>query len=125
MQSLAGFVCLISLSLVSCGGSENAAPPAVGAGLSITSLAPNTTLPGAGFQVQPDGLSALSVQGSGFERGASVVANGGKLKTTFGTSGWLTATFPAELYAREGTVTVHVVNPDGSESNRTEFTVIK
>jgi hypothetical protein len=73
--------------------------------------------------VQPNGYSALSVTGKNFAPGAAILANGSRLDTTFGNSGWMTALFPSDLYATSGVVELKVVNPDGKSSNAISFLV--
>jgi hypothetical protein len=76
------------------------------------------------FNVQPDGGSAFSVNGKGFDLHAVITVNGEKLKTSFGNSGWLTSKMPDGLLEKPGAVAVKVVNPNGKESNSVEFRVI-
>jgi 4-amino-4-deoxy-L-arabinose transferase-like glycosyltransferase len=84
---------------------------------------PQETTVNTGFVVQPNGYSALSVTGKNFAPGAAILANGSRLDTTFGNSGWMTALFPSDLYATSGVVELKVVNPDGKSSNAISFLV--
>ena len=52
-----------------------------------------------------------------------ITANGKKLPTAFGNSGWLTAEMPSALYEKPGVVTIKVVNSNGKESNPFDFKV--
>ncbi len=90
----------------------------------VMALAPAGTAAATKFNVQADGSSAFSVTGKGFERGATIMANGQKMATVFGNTGWLTATMPPGLFEKAGSVPIKVVNPNGKESNVAEFTVI-
>jgi hypothetical protein len=92
-------------------------------GPALTLAQPQETTVKTGFVVQPNGLSAMSLTGKNFEPGAIIFANGRRLETTFGNSGWMTALFPADLYATAGVVEVKVVNPDGKASNTINFLV--
>ncbi|MEP6535862.1 MAG: hypothetical protein ABJF23_11125 [Bryobacteraceae bacterium] len=105
---------------------EQAAPaPAAASDVaaSLLTVTPAATPESTKFNVQSDGTSAFSVNGNGFVRGASIMANGRKLPTIFGNAGWMTATMPDDLYEKPGVVTIKVANPSGKESNPVEFTV--
>ncbi len=91
----------------------------------ITTLAPEGTRVKKGFNLQPDGKSALSVVGSRFERGAVVMANEKELETTFGNADWVTAILPDSFFAAPGDVELKVVNPDGTASKAILFVVSK
>jgi len=76
--------------------------------------------------VKPGGLGfTLTVNGTGFVSGAVVDWNSSPLTTKFVNSSRLTATVPASDIAKEGTVSVTVVNPGpgGGRSNVEYFTV--
>lgn len=82
----------------------------------LSSLNPSSaTAGGAGF--------TLTVDGSGFQSGATVNFSGSALGSTFVSSTQLTADVPASAIASAGTDAVTVTNPDGSTSNTLEFTV--
>ena len=91
----------------------------------ITSVSPAGTLVKKGFNVQPDGKSAVSIVGSRFERGAMVVANGTELETAFGNADWVTAILPDSFFAAPSEVELKVVNPDGTASKTIPFVVRK
>jgi hypothetical protein len=82
---------------------------------------PPRTSVNTGFNQQPDGQSAISLTGRNFKPGAILFANGRRLETVFGNSHWLTALFPADIYAHAGVVQLKVVNPDGKSSNIIDF----
>jgi hypothetical protein len=103
------------------GGARTADLDLTGPVLSLSQ--PQETTVNTGFVVQPNGYSALSVTGKNFEPGAAILANGSRLDTTFGNSGWMTALFPSDLYATSGVVELKVVNPDGKSSNAINFLV--
>jgi hypothetical protein len=91
--------------------------------LSIKLVDPPSTYPKIGFHVQPNGESAISIIGTGFEPGSVITANGHALKTTFGSQEWLTALAPPELYGEPGTIEFKVVNPNKKISNSMAFQV--
>ncbi len=91
----------------------------------ITMVSPAGTVVRKGFNVQPNGKSALSIVGSRFERGGMVVANGTELDTTFGNPDWVTAILPDSFFAAPGEVQLQVVNPDGTASKTISFMVRK
>ena len=76
----------------------------------LLKLHPESTEPGRGFQVQSNGLSALSLECRGVREGAAVVMNGHVLTTTYGSSTHLTALVPESLLARRGTYSVYVID---------------
>ena len=104
---------------------EVAAPAAAASDAtpSILSVGPAKTVEATKFNVQGDGSSAFSVTGQGFVRGSVIMANGQKLATMFGNAGWVTAIMPAGLYEKPGVVALKIVNPNGKESNSSDFTV--
>ena len=89
----------------------------------VSSIVPSETKVRTGFQVQPDGSSAISVFGTRFQRGAAVLLGERPLDTTFGNAGWVTAVVPREVYARPGKLPVRVLNPDGRSSNAVTFLI--
>jgi hypothetical protein len=101
-------------------GPARTAPPEE---LSIKSVDPPSTDPKIGFHLQPNGESAISIIGTGFEQGSVITANGLALKTTFGSQEWLTALAPPELYREPGTIEFRVVNPNKKISNSIQFQV--
>jgi hypothetical protein len=105
------------LLLLSCSACRTAPPP------EIEALVPPSTRVGVDFQVQPNGESAIAVQGKNFQEGATITANGQKLSTAYGGKQLVTAFFPKELYAKPGKVSVQVVNPDGSASQPVDFII--
>jgi hypothetical protein len=119
----------VFLLLAGCGGSQQseqaAGPPLAmrNAAPYLLYVTPREAIEKTPFNVQPDGGSAFSATGKGFDPHATITANGEKLKTTFGNSGWLTAEMPAGLVEKIGVVTIRVVNPNGKESNSVDFRV--
>jgi hypothetical protein len=84
----------------------------------LTSLSPNSaTVGGAGF--------TLTVNGSNFVNGASVLWNGSARSTTFVNSGQVTAAILASDIAAAGTASITVSNPapGGGPSNALTFTI--
>jgi 4-amino-4-deoxy-L-arabinose transferase-like glycosyltransferase len=104
-------------------GAESRPPDPDSTAPALTLAQPQETTVKTGFAVQPNGYSAISLTGKNFQRGAVILANGRSLDTTFGNSGWMTALFPADLYATSGVVKLKVVNPDGKSSNAIDFLV--
>jgi hypothetical protein len=105
---------------LSCGGRQG---PKEVLAPRIEKLAPPSTTAGKGFQVQPSGESAVSVIGSNFTSASQICFNGKPAVTAFGGDTGLSAAVPAELYSREGTIAVTVVNADGRISNAVSFQV--
>ena len=90
-------------------GTAAAAPPA------ITSLSPSTITAGsAGF--------VLTINGSAFATGATVLWNGSTVPNTFVSATQMTASIGSSLIAAPGTATV-VVSSGGLSSNGMPFTV--
>ena len=90
----------------------------------LSKIVPTQTFVGVSFSVQPNGKSAISVHGSGFNPGAKILFGDTVLRTTFGNSGWMTALVPDTLISQEGTVDIAVRNPDGKTSNAMTFAVV-
>jgi len=86
-------------------------------------VTPRGTVEKTPFNKQPDGGSAFAANGKGFDPLAVITANGRKLPTAFGNSGWLTSEMPRELYEKPGVVTIKVVDSNGKESNSFDFKV--
>jgi hypothetical protein len=86
-------------------------------------VTPRGTTPKTAFNTQSDGGSGFSVTGKGFDPHAVITADGQRLSTMFGNSGWLTSEMPGGLYEKAGVVTIKVVNSDGQESNPFDFKV--
>ncbi len=89
--------------------SEQVIPP------KITSVAPSETRAGVDFNVQPDGSSAIGVEGSHFEADAEILINGQKRPTVIGQT-FISATVPRAAYARPGNISVQVRNPGDADS---------
>jgi hypothetical protein len=89
----------------------------------IMSLYPTSALAGKGFNLQPDGGSALGVTGAGFLPGAKVVFGGKEMRTAFGRGDYISVAVPAALAVRVGASEVWVTNPDGKTSNKVVFRI--
>lgn len=85
--------------------------------LQITSITPNPVTAG-----RP--AFDLTVAGAGFASGAQVVMGGQSLTPASNTSTQLVVRVPAGVVASPGSVPVSVVNPDQSESNTVQLTVL-
>ena len=102
-------------SLASWGGAlsiSETTPPT----LSISGLSPNSVMAGAP-------AFALTVSGSGFLSGATVLWNGSALTTSYTSGNQLSASVPANLIASPGAASVSVQNPGGATSNTLTFTI--
>ena len=89
----------------------------------IDKVYPDSTLAGVRFQVQPDGQSAIAVEGVGFLPAAIVTFNGRDLKTAYGGPGFVSALVPDDVISRIGVVKVRVQNGNGDQSNEINFSV--
>jgi uncharacterized protein (TIGR03437 family) len=98
------------------GATSNALTFTISGPLSVSSLSPNSaTAGGAAF--------TLTVNGSSFVSGATVMWNGSAVSTTFVGGNQLTASVSAGLIASQGTASVTVQNPGGATSNALTFTI--
>ena len=89
----------------------------------INTLHPDTAKAGQGFNVQPNGVSALGMTGSNFLPGAKIYFNETALDTSFGDTDKLGAVVPKELFAKPGKIKVTVRNIDGKISPVRDFVV--
>jgi GT2 family glycosyltransferase len=85
-------------------------------------LHPSTCFTHAGFNVQPDGQSALVVKCERANPATVIVFDGVMLNTSYGGPEFLTALVGPELYAKPGSYPVYLLN-DFGESNRVQFVV--
>jgi len=98
--------------------------PANGPTPVVSKLYPDQTAAGEGFNVQPNGKSAMGLTGANFLPGAQVRINGEAApETSFGDIDRLSCFFEAKHYQRAGQVKVTVRNPDGKESAPVDFLV--
>ena len=97
-------------------------PKAERPALLLREISPASARAGGGFNVQPDGSSALVIAAEHATRGTSVLMDGTPLATTYGSPAFLTALVPAELVASPGTRSVYLSN-GVRESNRVEFVI--
>jgi uncharacterized protein (TIGR03437 family) len=88
-----------------------------GAPPSLTGISPNSVAAGLGMDL------AIQVSGANFGTGAVVEWNGSSLSSSVLGPGALSATVPADLLMRQGSVQVDVLNPDGQRSNAVPFTI--
>ena len=93
------------------------APPPV-----LSEIVPSGTFAGVPFSLW-HGKSVINVYGTDFETDARILFGGVPLDSSVGSSGWMNAYVPDDLYARERTVDVTVENPDGAVSNAIEFEI--
>jgi hypothetical protein len=116
---LRGIVFAAAVLFAACGRSnqpDRAAPP------HLERVVPDKVLQGEGFQVQPNGRSAIAVAGSNFAPGAKIRVNGQALAST-GNDVRLSAFVPDDLTALDGSIPISVENPDGQVSNLLPFTI--
>jgi hypothetical protein len=89
----------------------------------IDKVYPDSTVAGVKFQIQPNGQSAIAVEGIHFQPGAIVLFNGLDLKTTYGNSGLLSALVPDDIISHVGAIKIRVRNANGDASNEVDFNV--
>ena len=65
----------------------------------------------------------LTVNGSGFLNGSTVLWNGSPLTTSYGSGSQLSASVGANLIASPGSASITVQNPGGAASNALTFTI--
>lgn len=86
-------------------------------------LHPPRAVAGQGFNVQPDGRSALSVACVNAGFWTTILFGDTPLKTTYGGPTWLSALVPQELLSRPGRHLVRLVDEHLGESNALELLV--
>src|SRR5882757_10281056 len=99
------FLAAVMLTLMGCrhqaAEDQSGPPPAAStAAPYVLSVTPPGTMENTKFNPQPDGSSAFAVNGKGFDRHAVITANGEKLDTSYGNSGWLTARMPPAFFEK-------------------------
>ena len=97
--------------------------PKTGPAPEIRSIHPDTTVAGKGFNVQPNGISAMGMTGANFLPGAKILFNGKELETSFGGLDQLGVIVPSTEFAKPGKIKITVKNPDGKLSLAKDFTV--
>lgn len=97
--------------------------PKTGPAPEIKSLHPETTAAGKGFNVQPNGVSAMGIVGANFLPGATILIDGKPMETSFGNTDQLGAVVTPGAYAKAGKYKVTIQNPDGKVSVPKEFVV--
>ena len=85
-------------------------------------LSPPSTQSGAAFNLQPGGVSALSIQCERATSDTKVLFGDTPLSTTFGGPTWVSAEVPAEFFANPGEHWVSLKSAE-AESNRVRFIV--
>lgn len=99
--------------------------PQTGPAPTISDLYPPRAEAGKGFNVQPNGNSALGVNGSGFLPGAVIFWGGKQMPTSFRSAAYVSAAIPKTPATQAGAVEVWVVNPHGAASNKVAFKISK
>ena len=119
-QSVAVLVAAVGLLLTACSGAQAPAPSSPAPVLTV--VHPTATRMGEKFNVQPDGNSAIAVEGENLTRDMVIVFGETRLQTTYGSERELTAIVPSALFAQMGSYPISV--RDGSqESNKLVFIV--
>jgi hypothetical protein len=90
----------------------------------IGKLHPDSTTVGGKFQVQPNGQSALAIEGANFQPGSIILFDGREIQTTYGNPRFITALVPDEFFSHPGVVKVNVLNPNGDVSQKMDFKVL-
>lgn len=89
--------------------------------LVLVSLTPAKTSAGVGFNVQPNGDSAIGMKAENYTRATVIVIDGENLPTTYGDA-FLSAFVPTRFTAKPGTHIVQLVDGE-RRSNSLEFVV--
>lgn len=88
----------------------------------LVAVSPPGATAGQGFNLQPDGGSAISIDCDRATATTSVVFDSHVLPTVFGNEKWLTATIPSALLAKPGKKEIWLKNGMG-ESKRLTFVI--
>jgi hypothetical protein len=92
--------------------------------LVIEEFGPRTTLAGQGFNLQPDGASAMWFRTTGANETTVVIADGVALKSTYHSPKLVTAIIPRELFSRPRTHEFQLLDESAdSRSNSVQFSV--
>jgi hypothetical protein len=92
--------------------------------LALLNMGPGNIKAGEGFNVQPNGDSAIWVSAKNATKSTVVFWGETKLVTTFGTPTFLTALVPQNLYASPGKYELYLVDENnGQKSNVFNVTV--
>jgi len=94
----------------------------MGNSLLLHHVQPSTCTAHKGFNVQPNGQSALVVRCANATPGTVIVMGGTMLESAYGSPDLLTALVPPEVIAAAAVLPVYLLN-DFGESNRIDFTV--
>ena len=90
----------------------------------LKQMGPMKTKTGEGFNVQPNGESAIWTITENATKTTVIVWGGTQLHSTFGTAKGVTAVVPKELYSKPGQFEVHLLDTKtGKKSNGLGFTV--
>ena len=111
----------LGLLLTACAGAQAPAAPS-GPMPVVTAVHPLATRMGEKFNAQPDGNSAISIEGQNFTRDTVIMFGETTLQTTYGGDTVLTAIVPGALYSQVGSYPVYV-RDNSKESNRLVFIV--
>jgi hypothetical protein len=122
MKALKSLPLLLAVALISCVSEKEKSPELPAA--SIKEISPALVMEGVPFNVQPNGVSALSVIGANLVKGSRIKLNGMPLETASGDGSSLAAVVPAEIFAKPGNYIVTVETPDGRATNSLAWRVL-
>ena len=123
-QAVAILALLLSVMLSACVSQEERKAPA-NPQLRIDKVMPDKVMAANDFNVQANGMAAMSVVGANLGPGTRIKLNGEPLETTVGIDGKsLAALVPRRFYATAGTFAIAVDRPDGTSSNTLPFVVL-
>ncbi len=112
------FLCMIAV-LSGCKPKE--APP-----LNIIKVGPAPIKVGQGFNVQPNGISAIWVEAENATKTTVIVWGETELGSAFGSPNALTALVPKELYSKPGQFQIYLLDKNtGAKSNSIVLTVVE
>ena len=123
-MKLRAMAVLFFVLLTACVSKEERSAPA-NPPLRIDKVMPDKVMAANDFNVQTNGIAAMSVVGANLGPGTRIKLNGEALETTVGADGKsLAALVPRRFYATAGTFAIAVDRPDGTSSNTLPFVVL-
>ena len=123
-MKLRAMAVLFFVLLTACVSKEERSAPA-NPPLRIDKVMPDKVMAANDFNVQTNGIAAMSVVGANLGPGTRIKLNGEALETTVGADGKsLAALVPRRFYATAGTFAIAVDRPDGTSSNTLPFIVL-
>ncbi len=107
---------LVAATFLFAGCSEKPQPLS-GPPFVLKALHPSEATAGAGFNVQPNGKSAIAVECENATKDTVILFDNHPLPTVFGSSSLLTAEVPPEYYAQPGAIAVSIKSPRGQSAS--------